>query len=260
MDGSTPSARRAARVDRGRRQGTGAGRPAGAAGLLPHRRARPRRLPQSRRHPRARPGQRPRVVDVSSPSPLASTASRPTPARRSIVRNWLQAIYGDAFHFPIENSALGCLSTDGAARLRRRGPDGAAAGRAHPAVLGGVPVTGPYDRGDAHVQPPASPRPRYRESPSGRRAAAATSRTASSSALRCPSPASCTPSSRRTAKFAWSASTPPRAPCSGRSGWASRRPAGSRPRPAAARRADDLRRRADSCARPTPGRCSPSTR
>jgi outer membrane protein assembly factor BamB/tetratricopeptide (TPR) repeat protein len=30
------------------------------------------------------------------------------------VRSWIQGSYGDASHFPLENSALGCLSTDGA--------------------------------------------------------------------------------------------------------------------------------------------------
>src|SRR5207248_3643701 len=33
--------------------------------------------------------------------------------KSSFVRNWLRGYYGDAEHFPIEGSALGCLSTDG---------------------------------------------------------------------------------------------------------------------------------------------------
>jgi outer membrane protein assembly factor BamB len=51
------------------------------------------------------------------PSPLSLDAIAGDSGKRVTVRNnWLaQGTYGgDAFHFPIENSALGCLSTDGA--------------------------------------------------------------------------------------------------------------------------------------------------
>jgi outer membrane protein assembly factor BamB len=49
----------------------------------------------------------------SAPSSLGLDAIAANSGKAVVVRNWLEATYGDAFHFPIENSVLGCLSTDG---------------------------------------------------------------------------------------------------------------------------------------------------
>jgi len=47
------------------------------------------------------------------PSPLSLRAIAADSGMAVTGKNWLQNVYGDAAHFPLENSALGCLSTDG---------------------------------------------------------------------------------------------------------------------------------------------------
>jgi outer membrane protein assembly factor BamB len=61
------------------------------------------------------------------------------------VRNWLQAIYGDAFHFPVEGSALGCLSADGERVYAVEDLAVPPPTEVVMQVQGGVPPTGPRD-------------------------------------------------------------------------------------------------------------------
>ncbi len=78
-------------------------------------------------------------------SPLSLDAIAADAGKAVHVRNWLQAIYGDAAHFPIEGSALGCLSSDG---RRAYAVEDVAVPPPTEAVLqvqGGVPPAGPRD-------------------------------------------------------------------------------------------------------------------
>jgi outer membrane protein assembly factor BamB len=83
----------------------------------------------------------------AAPSPLALDAIAAKSGKAVVVRNWMEAIYGDAFHFPIENSALGCLSTDGERVYALEDLAVPPPAELIQQFLGGVPVTGPFDRG-----------------------------------------------------------------------------------------------------------------
>ena len=53
------------------------------------------------------------VWDKPAASPLSLDAIAADSGKAVVIRNWLQANYGDAYHFPLEGSALGSLSSDG---------------------------------------------------------------------------------------------------------------------------------------------------
>ncbi|HEX5271411.1 MAG TPA: PQQ-binding-like beta-propeller repeat protein, partial [Gemmataceae bacterium] len=79
-------------------------------------------------------------------SPLGLDAVATNSGKAVVVRNWMEAIYGDAFHFPIVNSALGRLSTDGHRVYAVEDLVVPPLAEVVQQVLGGVPVGGPFDR------------------------------------------------------------------------------------------------------------------
>jgi outer membrane protein assembly factor BamB len=81
---------------------------------------------------------------VSSPLGLDGIAKKS--GRAVFVRSWLEAMYGDAFHFPIEGSALGCLSTDGQRVYAVEDLAVPPPADLIQQYIGGGPIPGPFDR------------------------------------------------------------------------------------------------------------------
>jgi outer membrane protein assembly factor BamB len=82
----------------------------------------------------------------ATPSPLSLDAIAAKSGKAVVVRNWLEAMYGDAYHFPIENSALGCLSTDGQRAYALEDLAVPPPADIQQYIAGNGPVPGPFDR------------------------------------------------------------------------------------------------------------------